>query len=112
MYLLSFHETLVIFYAESVSNNRYTFSYRHAVPSNSQGFWPHDVNMQYSATEIIDEKYLEPVFQATGGHAQAPAGVKEPDSICTPYIAGTGTYRMNFFLVLLVLLLTCGLLSF
>ena len=66
--------------------------------------------MQYSATEITDEKYLEPVFQATGGHAHSPVGVKEPHSICTPYIAGTGTYHVNLSFVVL-LLFSSGLLS-
>jgi len=67
--------------------------------------------MQYSATEITDEKFLEPVFQATGGHAHAPAGVKEPHSICTPYIARAGTFNENLSFVVLILLLTSGLLS-
>ena len=68
--------------------------------------------MQYSATEIIDEKYLEPVFQAAGGHAHSPAGLKEPHSICVPYVAGAVTYHVNFSFAVLVLLLASGLLSF
>lgn len=67
--------------------------------------------MQYSATEITDEKFLEPVFQATGGHAHAAVGVEEPQSICTPYIAGAGTFHVKLSFVVLILLLTSGLLS-
>lgn len=64
--------------------------------------------MQYAAQEVIDERFLQPIFAAVGGHAHNPTGMlaNETHGICTPYIAGAGTHSLNAVIGLVVLL--CG----
>ena len=64
--------------------------------------------MQFAAQEIMDERFLQPIFAAVGGHAHNPKGMlaNETHSICTPYIAGAGTLHLNALFALVVVL--CG----
>ena len=81
----------------------FLWSCRHKGSSDSNGFWPHDVNAQSSSIEITDEQFLKPIFEAAGGHAQTPAGANET-SICTPYIAGAGTHHVTFWFIMVAVL--------
>lgn len=90
----------------SVSFIKIFSSCRHEGGSDSHGFWPHHVNMQFAAVEIIDERILQSVFAVAGGHAHYPKGVlaNETHSICTPYTAVAGNIRLTS--VALVVLLS------
>lgn len=89
-----------------VSFTEILLSCRHEGGSDSDGFWPHHVNMQFAAVEIIDERILQSVFAVAGGHAHYPTGVlaNETHSICTPYTAGAENIRLTS--VTLVVLLS------
>lgn len=84
------------------------FLYRDKGRSDREGFWPHNVNLQFAAMEITDEKFLKPIFEVAGGHAHSPPGMlaNETLSICTPYIAGTGTNHMKVLSLLFLLFLS------
>lgn len=89
-----------------VSFTEILLSCRYEGGRDSDGFWPHHVNMQFAAVEIIDERILQSVFAVAGGHAHYPTGVlaNETHSICTPYTAGAGNIRLTS--VTLVVLLS------
>lgn len=76
--------------------------------SDREGFWPHNVNLQFAAMEITDEKFLKPIFEVAGGHAHSPPGMlaNETLSICTPYIASAGTNHMKVLSLLFLLFLS------
>lgn len=80
--------------------------HRNKGASDSDGFWLHNVNMQFAAQEIMDERFLQPIFAVVGGHAHNPKGMlaNETHSICTPYVAGAGIHHLNALFALVVLL--------
>lgn len=89
-----------------VSFIKILLSCRHEGGSDSDGFWPHHVNMQFAAVEIIDESIVQSVFAVAGGHAHYPTGVlaNETHSICTPYTAGARNIRLTSVTPAVVLL--------
>lgn len=89
-----------------VSFIKILLSRRHEGGSDSDGFWPHHVNMQFAAVEIIDERILQSVFAVAGGHAHYATGVlaNETHSICTPYTAGARNIRLTSVTLAVVLL--------
>ena len=82
-------------------------SFRRKGNGDSNSFWPREINLQSASTEIIDEKYLKPVFAAVGGHAHSPEGVDETHSICVPYIGGAPSHYIKHSFLLIVL--ACGI---
>lgn len=82
-------------------------SFRRKGNGDSNSFWPREINLQSASTEIIDEKYLKPVFAAVGGHAHSPEGVDETHSICVPYIGGAPSHYIKYSFLLIVL--ACGI---
>lgn len=89
-----------------VSFIKILLSCRHEGGSDSDGFWPHHVNMQFAAEEIINERILQSVFAVAGGHAHYPTGVlaNETHSICTPYTAGARNIRLTSVTLAVVVL--------
>lgn len=104
-YIYNYMETVLTFQMYK-DRNYVIFLGRNKGSIDSDGFWPHHVNMQFAAAEIMNENQLQSIFAAAGGHAHSPTGIlpNETHSICTPYTAGAGNNHQSLLFALVVLL--------
>lgn len=102
----TYYETVQSFHVYK-GQNYLVFLGRRKGNGDSNSFWPREINLQSASTEIIDEKYLKPVFAAVGGHAHSPEGVDETHSICVPYIGVAPSHYIKHSFLLIVL--ACGI---